>query len=288
MKKVLTTLAMILLLGVFCYSAYHLGGYLISSIQANLLYGGLRDDVEALRPTRPAIVEPTGTEPNGTNSTTPTLPEDTTAPTEPEYVTITDPKTGEPMEILREYSQAYLKNTDMVGWIEVPDTRISYPVVQSPYHPNYYLDRNFEKKYDVHGCIYAGEACDINEPSDNIILYGHRMKDEGMFAQLDNYTDIEYYKTHKYLYFDTLTERHTYKIISVFATSANPGEGFTYHTFIDADNEAAFNAFVKSCKDWSMYDIPTTAEYGDKLLTLSTCEYTYDNGRLVVVAKRID
>ena len=87
--------------------------------------------------------------------------------------------------------------------------------------------------------------------------------------------------------FDTLYEYHTYKIYAVFKTSANIGEGFSYHKFVDAANEQEFNDFVKKCKELSFYDTGITPVYGDKLIALSTCEYTLNNGRLVVCAVRV-
>lgn len=73
----------------------------------------------------------------------------------------------------------------------------------------------------------------------------------------------------------------------MFKTSANVGEGFSYHKFEDAANEQEFNDFVSTCKKLAFYDTGVTPKYGDKLLCLSTCEYTLDNGRLVVAAVRI-
>ena len=124
-------------------------------------------------------------------------------------------------------------------------------------------------------------------PSDNIVIYGHRMSDGSMFARLDKYMKEQHYRDNPYIFFDTLTELHTYKIVSVFLTTASVGKGFTYHTFVEADDEAEFNKFIKSVKSMALYDTGVDAAYGDKLITLSTCEYSQTNGRLVIVAKRI-
>jgi sortase B len=158
-----------------------------------------------------------------------------------------------------------------------------------PNELNYYLYRDFYKKWSNGGSLYIREACDVQTPTDNVTIYGHNMKNSGtMFHQLLDYTEKEFWQEHRYIRFDTLSERHTYEIIATFKTSANAGEGFPYHLFINAENEAEFDAFVKTCKELAFYDTGVSASYGDKLITLSTCEYTLDNGRLVVVAKRID
>ena len=124
-------------------------------------------------------------------------------------------------------------------------------------------------------------------PSDNLTIYGHRMRDRSMFAQLDLYMDKSFWEENPYIYFDTLKEMHTYKIIAVFTTSGTAGQGFAYHQFVDAKTEEDFDSFVNSVKRLSLYDTGLTAQYGDKLISLSTCEYSINNGRLVVVAKRV-
>ncbi len=286
-KRILFYVIVAILVGVFLFSAYNLGKYLIESFTTDKLYGGYAGD-------KNQIIKDNNIErPVSTPATTPgvTQPGDTlppvTQPPQPTYVTITHPKTGESMEILPEFADAFLSNSDLVGWICIPGTDIDYPVVQTPDRVDYYLHRDFNKKYNLHGCIYAREQCDINAPSDNITLYGHRMQDGSMFAQLINYNKKDFFEKNRYIYFDTLTERHNYEIIAVFKTTATLGEGFQYHQFVDAASEESFNSFVSTCKSKSFYDTGVTAQYGDKLICLSTCEYSQENGRLVIVAKRI-
>ena len=73
--------------------------------------------------------------------------------------------------------------------------------------------------------------------------------------------------------------------MAVFKTVAYSSEGFRYYDFVHAEREEEFNAYVETCRGLALYDTGVTAEYGDKLITLSTCEYSAANGRLVVVAK---
>ena len=185
------------------------------------------------------------------------------------------------------YKELYEMNDDVVGWIKIPGTKLDYAVMHTPDEPNYYLYRDFDGNDSARGSIYAREECDINEPSDNITLYGHHMADGSMFACLANYTNKSYWEENNIIFFDTLTEYHTYKIFAVFKTSANLGEGFRYHMFVDAADAKEFNDFVSQCKELAFYDTGITPVYGDKLICLSTCEYTLDNGRLVVCAVRI-
>ena len=107
-----------------------------------------------------------------------------------------------------------------------------------------------------------------------------------MFGVLESYKDKSFYEEHKTIQFDTLTEQAEYEIIAVFKTVAYSSEGYRYYDFVDAENEDEFNAYVGKCRELALYDTGVTAEYGDRLITLSTCEYSAQNGRLVVVAKK--
>lgn len=186
------------------------------------------------------------------------------------------------------YEELHSQNTDMVGWIQIENTKINYPVMQtSQDNANYYLYRDFDKNDSVRGSIYAAEICDVFKPSDNITLFGHNMKDGSMFAYLGNYYEKSTWEDNSLIFFDTLTESHVYKIFSVFKTSGTDNVGFAYHLMADAADEEEFNEFIATCKELAFYDTGITPVYGDKILCLSTCEYTIDNGRFVVAAVRI-
>ena len=174
----------------------------------------------------------------------------------------------------------------MVGWISIAGTTVNYPVMQTPNDPNFYLKHNFEKAYSDLGVPYIQEDCDL-AASDNLIIYGHHIKGQKMFGALESYKDKDFYEEHKSIQFDTLTEQAEYEIVAVFKTVAYSSEGFRYYDFVDAEDEKAFDEYVSKCKEFALYDTGVTAKYGDKLITLSTCEYSAQNGRFVVVAKKI-
>lgn len=178
----------------------------------------------------------------------------------------------------------YEINSDIVGWIRIYNSNIDYPVMQTKNSPNYYLRKNFYKQYSYLGTPYLSENCDINI-SDNLIIYGHHINNSKMFGELENYRKEKYYNSHKIIKLYTLEEKREYEIISIFTTNAYTG--FKYYNFISSSNENEFNTFVNQCKELSIFDIENTAVYGDKLLTLSTCDYSSKNARLVIVAKRI-
>lgn len=260
---------------VFLISGFMVGSYFIESGRAQSDYDEITKLMESgkdqLQSTVP-FVPPVQIIPETPDSTDPSVPEETSTST----------------TILPEYAALYLQNDDMVGWIEIEGTKLNYPVLQVPDEKDYYLHRDFNKETSKHGAIYVQENCDVWTPSDNVVIYGHNMKDGSMFATLLKYKDQSYWDEHRFIYFNTLLERHTYEIVSVFKTTATVNKGFDYHLFVDAENEEEFNAYIDAVKKLEYYDTGVTAEYGDKLITLSTCEYTLTNGRLVVVAKRVD
>ena len=218
----------------------------------------------------------------------PTQPEGQTQPeaTEPALVEVIDPETGHSLWMLPEYAPIYTMNPHTVGWIRIDGTRINYPVMHTPHLPDYYLKRDFEKNYSIDGCIYVREQCDVFTPSDNVTVYGHRMNSGAMFADLLKYKEEAFWAQYPYIQFDTVYGHHTYQILSVFKISAAADNGFQYHTFVDMD-QAQFEEYIHQCKTRAYYDTGVTAAYGDKLITLSTCEKGNSNMRIVVVAKRI-
>lgn len=183
------------------------------------------------------------------------------------------------------YANVLSQNSDFVGWIKIEGTAVNYPVVQSE-ERNYYLRRGFDKKYNYYGVPYAAEHCDVNL-SQNVVIYGHNMNNGTMFGDLGKYTSKSFYETHKYINFDTLESFGKYEIIAVLKTVAYSEDEFEYFRF-ESGTEAEFNEFITTCKEMSLYNIETTATYGDRLITLSTCEYTKNHGRLAIVAKRVE
>ena len=130
------------------------------------------------------------------------------------------------------------------------------------------------------------ENCDF-EFSDNCVIYGHHMNNGTMFADLCKYADEDFYREHKTIRFDTLSGFGEYEIVAAFKTIAYYEQGFKYYHFTRADSAEDFDAYIAKCKELSFYDTGVSTEYGDKLITLSTCEYSRTNGRMVVVAKKI-
>lgn len=222
--------------------------------------------------------------------------------------------TGEtqPPTILPELQPIYELNNHLVGYLSFPDKSLNlqYPVMQSPEDSDFYLSHDFYGNESMAGCPYIPMNCDVFEPSDNVVIYGHNLRTGGMFNKLTYYRQESYWKEHQTFTFDTLYERHTYQIFAVFKTAAaqyksdGSAWGYPYHRMNDFATKEEFDQFIKDIKGaafngggyqgWTFYDTGITPQYGDKLLCLSTCEYTMRdpdgtiNGRLVVFAVRVD
>ena len=178
----------------------------------------------------------------------------------------------------------------MIGWIQIEGTSIDYPVMQTPADPNYYLKHDFEKNYTDYGCPFMQADCDALAPSDNLIIYGHNMKDGSMFADLAKYRSKDFWQTHKTVWFDTAVGGCAYEIFAVIHTTvqADAADTFPFYWFVDAASPEEFADYVSACKAQALYDTGISAQYGDKLLTLSTCDNITDGGRLLVIAKQTE
>ena len=191
-------------------------------------------------------------------------------------------------ELIEKVKELQKENEDVKAWIKINDTNINYPVVQANDN-DYYLYRNYKKENSNYGSIFIDSNSNIENPNSNIIMYGHNMKDGSMFKDLLKYADEEYYNNHKYIEFVTNTSSSTYEIIAVFKSRIfykNEKNVFRYYQCTNLNNEQDYNYYVNNCKELSLYDTGVNAEYGEQIITLITCEYSSENGRMVVVAKK--
>ena len=202
---------------------------------------------------------------------------------EEQYVTI------DGVKVQKKFEKLYRDNKDFVGWLQVEGTSIDYPVLQNN-DDTYYLHKGFDQEYSAGGSIFMDSRCDILYPSDNFLLYGHHMINRTMFGSLDSYENEDYYKSHKYVHFDTIDSDGLYEVIAAFRTKlyTEDTNNFQFNKFIYASTPTEFDEFIYNCKNLTPFKIDTTATFGDQLLTLSTCAYHTHNGRFVVVAKKIN
>lgn len=216
------------------------------------------------------------------------------------YEKIQEMVTDETENTPPDYSSVVKLNTDTVGWIKVPNTNIDYPVVQFV-NNDYYLNHDFDKKYNYRGAIFMDYR---NNPTDldaNTIIYGHNCYDKTMFSELDQYEKLDFYKEHPVFEFNTLEKSMQWKIYAVFITNAEAHEDngyiFNYiYPYMDGEN---FNGFIEEVNKRRLYETGVDITDDDKMLVLSTCVRTLDtvnkygkttyraDARLVVLARAV-
>ena len=217
--------------------------------------------------------EEAGGVPGGAAESLPTLSE-----TEPES-----------RQMLPSMQKLYEQNSDLAGWVQIPGTAIDYPVMYRPQDYGYYLHRNFAGEEEAAGCIFIDEGASIEPRSTNLLLHGHNMKNGSMFRALTGYEKEAFYQEHPVIRYTTLYEEQEYEIFAVFLSRVfyqDETDVFRYYQFFQADTEEEFAYYVDNCRKLSLYDTGVVPEYGDELLTLTTCEYHTENGRLAVAARR--
>lgn len=191
-------------------------------------------------------------------------------------------------QVLGEYLTFYEKYPNFAGWLRIPDTQIDLPVMQSTDNA-YYLNKNIEGKEDKNGTLFLDCRDDIQNPSTNMIIYGHNMKSGAMFGGLKQYLDAAYVEQHDTIQFDTIYEKHVYQIIAVCLSKVGyQGDDVTqYYDFIEAESAEDMQKFIKDIRECAVYDRTGELLESDRLLTLSTCNNYVEDGRLFVVARKI-
>lgn len=229
--------------------------------------------------------EPAEATPAASVETTAAAVETTTAET---TVETTVPVETEP-QMIASMEAEYLKNQDMVGWIEIEGTKLNYPVMYTPNEKDKYLHMDFDQNWSVGGLPFIEDGCSLDPESDNLIIYGHNMANGTMFHTLMSYDQQAFWEEHPTVKYTTLYEERTYEIIAAFYDRVyyKYEDCFKFYQFINARNEEHFNEAITYYKEHALYDTGVTAEYGDSLITLVTCAYHVDNGRFVVVAKDV-
>lgn len=194
--------------------------------------------------------------------------------------------------IIGKYAGLYQANSDIIGWVRMEDTKIDYPVMQTKDDPEYYLHRDFQRQHSESGTPFMDAESDIFIPTCNWLVYGHHMKSGIMFHDLVKYEDSKFYQKHPTFSFDTIYKggQGTYQIIAAGYSKiyAEDSDAFKYYQYAGITTEEEFNEYVDGVRSISAYDTGQSAEFGDQLVTLSTCAYQTKEGRFFVVGKRID
>jgi sortase B len=191
--------------------------------------------------------------------------------------------------MLVDFETLLQENPDTVGWLHIPDSLISYPVVQTTNNSKY-LDTSFLGTRSSAGAVFADMDNDVKTPDQNVVLYGHNMGSgrKDMFGTLLEYKERVHYDAHRYLQFDTIYEQHGWwKIFAIVNHDVrNTDWNYLQLKFETQDN---FLVWISQARDLSIYDADTILQADDHILTLSTCDRSIygKNGRLVILAVKI-
>ena len=186
-------------------------------------------------------------------------------------------------------------NLDTIGWISIPGTEMDYPVMYTPEDPDFYLNHGFDREPSAGGMIYldAGDDCGgrkAQEPAEeeaakrnNFILYGHHMKNGTMFAGLEQYRSAEFFEEHRTIFFDMLAGTGDYEVFAVFCMTAREA-GEQLAPYLAAETKEQYGRLMETVRVKSLHGPKETPEWPRRLLTLMTCEYTQNEGRLFLMA----
>ncbi len=183
------------------------------------------------------------------------------------------------------------QNSDIVGWITIPNTEVNNPVYQTTDN-QYYVTHDMDKKNNSYGALFLDYRCKIDPKAltRNQIIYGHNMRYGAMFGTLKEYRKLDFYKKNPIIKFDSLYEQRTYKIFAMMIVNDSEDTTFgysytAYRTDFTSDND--FLDWVKHSRDRSLFDTPVDVTSEDEIIVLSTCCYDFDNARFVVLGRLV-
>ncbi|MBO4888211.1 MAG: class B sortase [Firmicutes bacterium] len=233
---------------------------------------------EPVEESEPAASEETTTNSPSSGGTEPesTVPTEILKASQPTRETLATPTAA---------SSSYYKGIrNCVGWLRIDGTAINYPVMQSKDDPEFYLHHAISGEYSYPGVPFLDARCDIGV-SNQLIIYGHNMRNGTMFHDLRYYSSYSYWQSHRYICLDTVCGPSKYEVMAVIQYDVDH-DSFRFNAFTEMDADT-FVWFVQQVHVRHVYETNVTASFGDELLTLSTCDWTYTNGRLLVIARRI-
>lgn len=193
-----------------------------------------------------------------------------------------------PPGINYEYALQYAQNPQMFGYIKIDGTKVDYPVAKAE-NNKYYLTHDFYGNSTSYGAIFASHIDTASPLPRNTLLYGHNMKDGSRFAALTNYKSLDYFKNHPVIEFNTLFDKHKWKVYAVIITNGNidGDNGYFFDFTFDNCSDTCFAEYIEEVDKRKLYNTGVDLRPDDKLLTLCTCSYEFKNARLIVIARMV-
>lgn len=261
MRKLFRFLLGLTACGVLAFATYNLVAYVQESNQSTNLNENLIEEAVAVKDPAPQSSNLDSITEQKSESDTEQLPMET-APIEVDF------------EVLWE------TNEDVVGWIYCEDTPINFPVVQAEDN-DYYLRRLIDGTWNSSGTLFADYRNAADFSDSNTIIYGHNMKNKGMFGTLSNYKEQSYYDEHPLMWLLTPDGNYKVELIAGYVTSS------TSEIYSIGQPEEEVLALAEQSIEKSTFISDVQVLQGDRFVTLSTCSYEYDNARYVLIGRLI-
>ena len=197
-------------------------------------------------------------------------------------------------EIMPGAKELLALNPETVGYIKIDGTEVDFPVVQAADNDRY-LTTSFDGSYNKAGTVFLDYRCVLTDKkrSDNLVVYGHNQRDRTMFGSLKDYkNNLEHYKAHPTITFNSNYRSDTYKIFAYFVTEVEPrqtadGYIFDYHNYIDLSDDARYERFISDIRERSQIITGVDVKQSDEFLTLSTCSNEFEPSRFVIFARKV-
>lgn len=199
------------------------------------------------------------------------------------------PNVKTPEGMMAKYAYLYAINQQLVGWVSVPNSGIDVQVVQSQNNSDY-LKKDFYGNYSRYGCPFMDYRNDPRYLNQNTIIYGHHMSDGLIFAELSKYKELNGFLESPIICYDTLYKTYYFKIYAAFITNTREEDdngyifNYTVTSFASTQN---FDDYISALDERKLYTTGVDINSGDKLLTLSTCTYEFNDARLVIVGRML-
>ena len=185
----------------------------------------------------------------------------------------------EKIRVEKEEENLYDKYEDYRGWIKIDNTNINYPIVQGKDN-SFYLDKDINKNYLSSGSIFMNYL-NHGFNDENTVLFGHHMRNKTMFAQLKKYKEKEFFYGNNDIVIEVENGKVLkYKVFSAYVTDAK--DNYIKTNF---DDKAQYKEFLEDIKNKSQYKSDIDVNENDKIITLSTCSYEFNDARMVVHGK---
>ncbi|MBC7959276.1 MAG: class B sortase [Vallitaleaceae bacterium] len=181
------------------------------------------------------------------------------------------------------YLPYYESNKDFVGWFKIEGTVIDYPVYQGEDN-DYYLEHDANKEPYILGTITMDHRCDIKQIQRNTMVYGHNAKNKSMFHAITYYKNKEFFDSHPIIEYNTVYDNMKWEVYAVYVVDG----GYGYCIAYPMEDDQEFAEHLKDIETRNMYKTDIKVNLDDKILTLVTCSYEFDNARTIVQAKLVE